>query len=58
MSLSKLWVMVKYRETPPWSHKESDTTEQLNNQKIYVYLFYIYVCHIYDRLYDFNTFIP
>ena len=56
--MSKLWVMVKYRETPPWSHKESDTTEQLNNQKIYVYLFYIYVCHIYDRLYDFNTFIP
>ena len=43
MSLSKLWVMVKFRETPPWSHKESDTTEQLNNQKIYVYIIYIYI---------------
>ena len=30
--MSKLWVMVKFRETPPWSHKESDTTEQLSTQ--------------------------
>ena len=35
--------MVKYRETPPWSHKESDTTEKLNKQKkIYIYI-YIYI---------------
>ena len=34
MSLSKLWEMVKDRETAccsPWGRKELDTTEQLNN---------------------------
>ena len=32
MSLSKLWEMVKDREAwSPWGLKESDTTEQLNN---------------------------
>ena len=34
MSLSKLWEMVKDREAwllRPWGHKESDTTEWLNN---------------------------
>ena len=32
MSLSKLWEIVKDREEwCPWGHKESDTTEQLNN---------------------------
>ena len=36
LSLSKLWEMVKVREAlvccSPWGHKESDTTEQLNNK--------------------------
>ena len=36
MSLSKLWEMVKGKEPgvlcSPWARKESDTTEQLNNQ--------------------------
>ena len=34
MSLSKLWEIVKGREAwnaAPWGHKESDTSEQLNN---------------------------
>ena len=35
MSLSKLWEMVKDRESwlakSPWGRKESDTTKQLNN---------------------------
>ena len=35
MSLNKLWEMVKDRESlvccSPWGHKESDTTERLNN---------------------------
>ena len=38
MSLSKLWEMVKDREARcgavPWSCKQLDTTEQLNNNKI------------------------
>ena len=38
MSLSKLWEMVEDREAPwtrcsPWCHKESDTTERLNNKQ-------------------------
>ena len=36
MSLSELWEMVKDREARkpcPWGHKQSDTTEQLNNNK-------------------------
>ena len=36
MSLSELWEMVKDREAwkpCPWGHKQSDTTEQLNNNK-------------------------
>ena len=33
MDLSKLWEMVKNREAQsPWGHKESDTTEWLNNK--------------------------
>ena len=33
MDLSKLWEMVKNREAwSPWGHKESDTTEWLNNK--------------------------
>ena len=35
MSLSKFWEMVKDKRSlaccSPWSHKESDTVEQLNN---------------------------
>ena len=35
MSLSKLWEMVKRERSlacrSPWGHKESDTTERLNN---------------------------
>ena len=36
MSLSKLWEMVEDREAwraarSPWSHKELDTTERINN---------------------------
>ena len=35
MSLSKLWEMVKDREAcySPWRRKESDATEQLNNNE-------------------------
>ena len=37
MSLSKLWEMVKEREAwRPWGHKESDTTEPLNNNDKHV----------------------
>ena len=38
MSLSKLWEIVKDREAvccSPWGHKESDMTEQLNDNKIW-----------------------
>ena len=36
-SLSKLWEMVKYRETgSPWGHKGLDTMEQLNNIHTYI----------------------
>ena len=37
ISLNKLWEIVKDRETwnaAPWGHKESDTTEQFNNNNI------------------------
>jgi len=45
MSLSELWEMVKDREVycSPWSHKELDTTELLNNNKKQgVYRKYLY----------------
>ena len=38
MSLSKLWEIVKDQEAvccSPWGHKESDMTEQLNDNKIW-----------------------
>ena len=40
VSLIQLWEMAKDREgrlacCSPWGHKESDTTEQLNNSKFY-----------------------
>ena len=35
MNLSKLWEIVKGREAcNSWGHKESDTTQQLNNNKV------------------------
>ena len=35
MSLSRLWEIVKGREAwNSWDHKESDTTQQLNNNKV------------------------
>ena len=37
MSLSKLWEMVKDRETWRAGHKESDMTERLNNNRQKVY---------------------
>ena len=49
MSLSKIWEMVKDSEMccSLWGHKESDTTEQLNNSTLnsipsYVYIIYFY----------------
>ena len=47
MNLSKLWEMVKGRMVmslgccSQWGHKESDTTERLNNNKIW---YGIYLC--------------
>ena len=39
MSLSKFWETVKDREAwHPWGHKESDTTEQLNNNRLHLRL--------------------
>ena len=37
MGLSKLWEMVKDRETWRAGHKESDMTERLNNNRQKVY---------------------
>ena len=35
MSLSRLWEIVKGREAcNSWGNKESDTTQQLNNNKV------------------------
>ena len=35
-SLSKLWEMVKDRAWRAWGRKESDTTEQLNKNNVWV----------------------
>ena len=45
MSLSKLWEMVKDSEMccSLWDHKESDTTEQLNNSTLNSIPSYVYI---------------
>ena len=55
MSLSKLWQIYRVGRgslvcCSPWSHKELDTTEQLNNNKNIYPGFYL-------LLYDMNAFI-
>ena len=40
MSLSKLWEMVKDRDTRPWGCKESDMTERQNNSAATKYPFF------------------
>ena len=34
----------------PWGHKESDTTEQLNNVPIYIYIYTYTYTYIYTRI--------
>ena len=47
MSLGKLWEIVKDRvDLSPWVHRESDTTEQLNN----INVDYTNIRHKYKRL--------